>query len=103
LAVGRSSSNGLPDELPAWPPHRVALFHARYSERLPPDLLIKRPQNGAWVADSDGRLLADTEMAATGPLRASSGARRQDPCDYGLRLGLPGKKRDYLERRAGRE
>jgi hypothetical protein len=34
----------------------------------------KRPQNGAWVADSHGPLLADTEMAATGPLRASKPA-----------------------------
>jgi len=32
----------------------------------------KRPQDGAWVADSHGRLLADTEMTATGPLRVPS-------------------------------
>ena len=30
--------NGLPDELPAWPAHRTALFHARYSQELPPHL-----------------------------------------------------------------
>jgi len=35
--------------------HLAGLLH------LPPTLLSKRPQNGAWIADSHGRSLANSE------------------------------------------
>src|ERR1035438_7617578 len=39
MAAAGGGGHGLSDELPAWPAHCAAIFHARHSEGLSPDLM----------------------------------------------------------------
>jgi len=47
MAAYATGRDRVPDELPAWQADRVAVFNAGYSEKLPQNLRILLPLDGA--------------------------------------------------------